>query len=797
MDTNQTEHIDETLLLGLSDEEVNRRIKQNLINTQPGNLTRSVKDIVKDNVITLFNILNLVLAVTIIIMGEWKNAIFIGVAITNTVIGIYQELKFKKTIDELTILAENKVSVIRNGDMKKIVQDELVLDDIFLIKEGDQIPTDGKIIKTNSVEIDESLLTGEPDHITKENGGSVLSGSFVTSGKAFVRVTSVGEDNYATRLSIEAKEEKDKKSKLMKSIDNIIRVLTIIIVPIGLLLFYSSFKQGDTFRISVLSASAAMLGMIPEGLILLTSVTFAVGAMNLAKHKTLVQTLPSIETLARADVLCLDKTGTITDGKLTLEEIIPLNNFEKQNMEIILSEIMYALDDNNATAKAIKASFSESSRYTPVARTPFSSSRKWSGASFKEIGSYLIGSPEFLFNKLDENSNKKVDIYIKKGLRVLALGYSDEDIQSNNIPSNLKLIGLMIFSDNLRANSKETFEYFVNEGVELKIISGDNPITVSNIANQAGIPGSDKYIDMSKVSQYDNYKLLASEYTVFGRVSPHQKKELIKGLKENDKTVCMTGDGVNDVLALKEADCAVAMAGGSDAAKSVADFVLMNKDFGSMVEVLKEGRRVINNIENVSSLYLIKTIYSTVLALLFIFLQLAYPFSPLQMSPINSLTVGIPSFILALEANYRKPEGKFLLNVLEHSVPAAITVVFNIMIIQLAGVAFNLRFEETATMSALLTGVVGFVLLYKVSKPLDWKKNLMLAALSLSFLSVFTYFRDFFNFENLFTRNVFFYLPLIFFSRQSFIYINKLVIFLEDKYFEFKEKRRKKKSKKV
>lgn len=791
MDTSQTKTIDETLLLGLTEKEVNKRINQNLINTQPENLTRSVKDIVKGNVITLFNILNLVLAVIIISMGDWKNAIFIGVAITNTIIGIYQELKFKKTIEELTILAENRVSVIRDGKVKKIPQEKLVLDDVFLITEGGQIPTDGTIIKTDSVEIDESLLTGEPDNITKEKGDSVLSGSFVTSGKAYVTVKSVGEDNYATRLSIEAKEEKDKKSKLMRSIDNIIRVLTIVIVPIGLLLFYSSYRQGDAFRISVLSASAAMLGMIPEGLILLTSITFAVGAMNLAKHKTLVQTLPSIETLARADVLCLDKTGTITDGKLTLEEIIPVNNFEKYNMEIVLSEIMRALGDNNATAKAIKASCSGNAQYKPVVRTPFSSSRKWSGATFEEIGSYLMGSPEFLFNEIDDNSNKIIDKYVNKGLRVLALGYSNETIHNNTIPSNLKLKGLLIFSDNLRSNSVETFKYFVDEGVQLKIISGDNPITVSNIANQAQIPNSDKYIDMSKISEYDNYKVLANEYTVFGRVSPNQKRELIRGLKENDKTVCMTGDGVNDVLALKEADCAVAMAGGSDAAKSVSDFVLMNKDFGSMVEVLKEGRRVINNIENVSSLYLIKTIYSTVLALLFIFLPFAYPFSPLQMSPINSLTVGIPSFILALEANYRKPDGKFLSNVLENSVPAAITVIFNIMIIQLAGLAFNLKFEETATMSVLLTGVVGFVVLYKVSKPLDWKKNLMLITLSLLFIAVFTYFREFFNFESLFTRNVFFYLPLIFFSRESFSYINSFVLFSKRKYYEFREKRNK------
>lgn len=775
---------------GLNGDQVKERINQGLVNSKPKDLSISVEEIIKRNVFTLFNILNIILAIIIVFMGNWKNAIFIGVAISNTSIGIYQELKFKNTIDKLSILAENKITVIRDNEKLSISQDDLVIDDVYIIEEGSQIPTDGVIIQTDSIEIDESLLTGEADHITKSKNDSVLSGSFVTAGKALVKVSAVGEDNYATRLSIEAKAEKNKKSKLMKNIDNIIKVLTIIIIPIGLLLFFSSYRQGDSFQLSVLSASAAMLGMIPQGLILLTSVTFAVGATKLAKQKTLVQTLPSIETLARADVLCLDKTGTITDGDLSIEEIIPFNNINKEQMEEILSEIMYALDDNNATATAIRENFNKNNNYNPIIKKPFSSSRKWSGATFEKQGTYLIGSPEFLFKKIDQQHDNVINKYLNQGLRVLALGHSDINVNDTDILSSLTIMGLIVLSDNLRDNAIETFAYFVEQGVELKIISGDNPITVSNIAKQAKILNSDKYIDMSKTDEFDNYKLLTEKYTVFGRVSPHQKCELVKGLKDNNKTVCMTGDGVNDVLALKEADCAVAMSGGSDAAKSVSDFVLMSKDFSSMVDVLKEGRRVINNIENVSSLYLIGTIYSTMLALIFIFIPLAFPYSPLQMNPVNTLSVGIPSFILALKANYSKPDGKFISNVLENAVPAAITVVLNITIIQLAGLAFDLSLLETATMSVFLTGVVSFILLYKVSQPLNWKKHLMLTSLFLVFLSVFIFFREFFDLASLFTRNVFFYLPLMFFSYQSFIFINKLVVLIKNQYYKFRSKNR-------
>ncbi len=780
--------------IGLSSSQVEERIAKGLVNIQPNNLTRSVKQIVKDNLFTLFNLLNLVLALIILIMGDWKNALFIGVAVANTAIGILQELRFKKTIDKLSILNESKVHVLRDKKFTDISHEELVLDDIIYISQGEQIPADGIIYYTENMEVDESLLTGEANQILKKKDDEVLSGSFITSGNGLIRITAVGKYNYATKLSMEAKGEKDKQSQLMKILNNIIRVLTIVIVPIGLLLFYSTYSKGADFRVSILGATAAMLGMIPEGLILLTSVTFAVGAINLAKYNTLVQALPSIETLARVDVLCLDKTGTITDGELTLESLIPVNNTSENELEIILSQVMNSLNDNNPTANAIKKVHSKYADWQAIVKTPFSSSRKWSGVSFKDRGSYLIGAPEFLFNNIDEDNKKIMDEYINTGFRVLAIGFSNANIVDNNIPEGLRLFGFLILSDNLRKNAVETFKFFEDEGVELKVISGDNPVTVSKIAKQANITGSEHYIDMSKVDDSMDFKLLVDEYTVFGRVSPYQKRELVKALQGNKKTVCMTGDGVNDVLALKEADCGVSMVGGSQAARSIADFVLLDDNFNSMTEVLKEGRRVINNIENVSSLYLIKTIYSTILSLLFIYLPFAYPFSPLQMGPINGLTVGVPSFILALEANYRKPKGKFLENVLENSVPAAITVIINILIIQLAGKSFNLKLTETSTMSVLLTGVVGFILLIKVSKPLNWKKNLMIGILIAGFLSCFTVLKDFFDFESLFTRNVFFYLPLVFLSKESFKFLNSIVVYIKGKYFILRDKLRDKKA---
>ena len=781
-------------LTGLTSKQVERRNSEGLYNEQLSQVTRPVSKIIKSNVFTLFNLLNIFLATIILIMGDWKNALFIGVAVANTVIGIYQELRAKKTLDELSFMAQEKAKVIRDSKMHVLRIEELVLDDVILLEEGNQIPADSVVLSTDGMGIDESLLTGEPNQIRKMQGDSVMSGSFVTSGTAYVRINAVGKENYAAKLSIEAKQERRKPSKLMRTLNNIIRVLTIVIIPVGALLFYSNYSGGTDIKTSVLGATAAMLGMIPEGLILLTSVTFAVGSINLAKRKTLVQTLPSIETLARADVLCLDKTGTITDGHLTMEEILPVIDYPIESCEVILSQIMHTSTDKNPTATAIREKYNKHSGWKANKIVAFSSERKWSGASYDDMGSYIMGAPEFIFDEIPSDIQNKIDKYSKSGLRVMALAYSKNMLKDTVLPDGLQFVAILVLSDNIRPNAIETFKYFADEGVDIKVISGDNAVTVSQIALQAKISGAENYIDMSKVDDDSDFGKIAEHNTVFGRVTPYQKQKLVKAMKDNGKTVCMTGDGVNDVLALKEADCGVAMVGGSEAARGVADFVLLDPDFSAMVEVLKEGRRVINNIENVASLYLVKTIYSTVLAVLFIYLPFAYPFSPLQMSPINTLTVGIPSFFLALEANYSRPKGRFIANVLENSVPAAITVIFNIIVIQLAGVAFDLPHADTATMAVLLTGTVGFILLFKVSLPLNWKKRTMIITLLVAFFGMFIIMRNFFEFSSLFTRNVFFYLPLMVSSIRMFSFINRAVVVLEDKYFIWREKRKSKKA---
>lgn len=790
METAMPKRFDPQYNTGLSQLQVEERKLAGLDSSQL-EPTVTTSQIVFRNVFTLFNLLNIVLAAIILFLGHWKNALFIGVAFANTFIGIFQELRAKKTIDSLAVVAKKKVTVIREGKAVNIVPEEIVLDDVVLIEAGDQIPNDGTILQTNFLEVDESLLTGESDQIPKTNGSTVMSGSFVTSGSAYVRVDAVGIENYATKLSLEAKKESHKTSKLMRTIKNIIRVLTIVIVPLGAILFYTQYDKGIPLETAILGSTAAILGMIPEGLILLTSITFAVGSINLAKHKTLVQTLHSIETLARVDVLCLDKTGTITDGNITLEQLVQVAD-HPQNMEMILSHLTNSLNDSNPTALAIQKVCQETPVWQSLHCIPFSSQRKWSGASYEGIGSYVMGAPDFMFTHLSPEVKNQIDSYLEEGFRVLSLGYSKTFMAEAKLPTDLTCIGLLILSDNIRKNAAETFQYFADQEVEIKVISGDNPKTVSRIAKLAGILNAEKYIDMSQVKEDADYLSIAEEHAVFGRVSPYQKRELVRALHKLKKTVCMTGDGVNDVLALKEADCGVAVANGSAAARSVADFVLLDSDFSAMVEVLKEGRRVINNIENVASLYLVKTIYSTLLSLIFIGAPFTYPFSPLQMGPINTLTVGIPSFFLALKPDYRKVKGRFVLNVLENSVPAALAIIINIILLQLIGVFFFLPHNDIATMSVLLVGTCGFIVLHKVSRPFNAGRVILFIFLLAGFLSCLTFFGSFFEFADLFTRNVFFYVPLIFLSRDVFMQINRFVLFVENKIIAWKTKRQSK-----
>lgn len=760
---------------GLTTGQAQLREQAGAHNELPSGTTPTVGKIVLKNVCTLFNLINLILAVTILLVGRPENTLFFGVAICNTLMGIIQELRAKRILDKLSVLAQSRVMVVRDSREVTLDQEHVVLDDIVILSTGNQVCVDSEVVLSEGLEVNESLLTGEADNIPKAEGDSVLSGSFVTAGRAFVRVTAVGGDNYATALTVEARKEKKATTPLMRTMNIIIRALTVAIVPVGGLLFYSQYSGPENLQEAVLGASAGILGMIPEGLILLTGVTLTLGALRLARHKALVQTLPAIETLARVDVLCLDKTGTITDGTLTFEELLPLGGHTAQQAETALRELMCALRDDNATAAALRGALGEKSLWRADARVPFSSARKWSGASFDGKGSYVLGAPGFVFPQKNLPFFETISNYAAGGYRVLCLARSNERLVAGSLPDGLECVALVVLSDTIRREAPDTFRFFASEGVTLKVISGDDPLTVSTIAARAGIMGAERYLDMSSVRGDVDYLSLVETYTVFGRVSPQQKRTLIRALKHNGHTCCMTGDGVNDVLAMKEASCSVAMVGGSDAARGAGDFVLMSSDFSAMVEVLQEGRRVINNIENVASMYLVKTIYSTILSILYIFLPYPYPYAPLQMTPINTLTVGIPSFFLAMRKNSHKPKGRFLINILENALPAGLTVVFNILIVQLAGICFDLPQIEISTMSVLLTGVAGFVLLRKVSHPAARPILALNIALAAAFLASFFVPPFQGQFANLISRNMFFYIPLLYTSPRMFNFLSGLV----------------------
>lgn len=760
---------------GLTSEEVALRVQAGAHNTLPEGITPSVGKIITKNIFTLFNLINFVLALTVILVGHPRNAFFFVVALCNSAMGIFQELRSKRTLDKLSVLTRGRVSAIRNGQNLPIEQHEIVLDDILYLSAGNQICADAVVVYSNGLEVDESLLTGEADTVPKEVGSHVLSGSFVIAGQACIQVTTVGAASYANKLTVEAKKEKRPQTPLMRTLNNIIRVLTIAIVPIGAALLYTQYAGSGQLANSVLGASAAMIGMIPEGLILLTGVTLSVGAMKLARRKALVQTLPSIETLARVDVLCLDKTGTITDGTLSFEELLPMDGCTRQQAEAALGELMAALQDENSTALALRSRFTADQGWNCSGSVPFSSERKWSGAAFAGQGSYVLGAPGFVFPAAALPFAQVMEEHARKGNRVLCLAHSTHAFTpQRGLPPGLTCLALVVLSDTIRPEAAETFRFFEQEGVTLKVISGDDALTVSTIAAKAGIANAERYIDLSTLPAGIDLSMAALEYTVFGRVTPQQKRELLRALRKAGHTCCMTGDGVNDVLAMKEAGCSVSMIHGSDAARGASDFVLMTNDFSAMKDVLREGRRVINNIENVASLYLVKTIYSTILSLLYMFIPHPYPFAPLQMTPINLFTVGIPSFFLALRSSYHKPQGRFAANILENALPAAITVVFNIMVIQLAGFCFGLQQAETSTMNVLLTGAVGFILLVRIAQPLNKLEIALIAALATAFLLSMVLFGWFFGYCSLFSRNAFFYIPLLYASPGILSFLSNL-----------------------
>ncbi|MBU5448226.1 cation-translocating P-type ATPase [Blautia sp. MSJ-36] len=712
-------------MTGLTNEEVQERIAQGQVNNNENPNTRTYKQIILENTLTFFNFLNLVLLVLVLLVGSYKNSMFVGIIFINTVIGIIQEIRAKKTIDKLAILTESKTVVLREGKKWKISTEKLVVDDLIFLKAGEQVPADAKILEGN-LEVNESLLTGEADNLPKNPGDELFSGSFVTAGQACCQIIHVGSDNYASRITSEAKEFKRHNSELRNSLNAILKVISIIIVPLGAMLFYKQYYfVGDNIRDSVVNMVAAVLGMIPEGLVLLTSVALTLGALKLAQKKTLVQELYCIETLARVDTLCLDKTGTITEGTMCVEAVESYppvydetsavsaseaiakedessilsqeENSEDgteehsqedpakiQEIEHIMGNLLSVLKDQNATADALRARFKVSQDMELDHVIPFSSDRKYSGAAFKDTGTYLMGAVQFLFPEGNPQLAEYCSGFAKEGLRVLVVAHSENVNEGTEIPAGLEPIGLLLLTDVIRAEAPDTLAYFESQGVDLKVISGDDPVTVSAIARRAGLKNAEQYVDATTITTQEQMDEAVAIYSVFGRVTPQQKQAMVKSLQAQKHTVAMTGDGVNDVLALKEADCSIAMAEGSDAAKNIANVVLLDSNFAAMPEIVNQGRRVVNNIRTAASMFLIKTIFSVLLSLITIFFGDSYPFEPIQMSLISACAVGIPTFLLAQENNYEKIDHTFLRHVFMNAFPAAVTItgcVFSVMLV--------------------------------------------------------------------------------------------------------------------
>lgn len=728
---------------GLSEEQVKMQKQNGYINDANSIQTKTIPQIIRNNLLTLFNVINFILAIAIIYVGSYKNLLFMGVVLSNIAISTIQEIRAKHTVDKLSILSETKTSVIRNGKESNISVNELVLYDIIKLFSGNQIPADC-IIVDGQCDVNESLITGESDSIHKKVGDELLSGSYVLSGTCKAKVKHVGIDNYAYKISKDAKYIKKINSQIMTAFKRIILIISILIVPIGIFLFWKQLNTTN-FNDAVVNTVAALIGMIPEGLVLLTSTVLAVSVMRLSKYKVLVQELYCIETLARVDVLCLDKTGTITEGTMSVENLIPTKNYDNKTLENAVSMLISNLEDCNPTCEAIKSIYLKKDCRKADFVVPFSSEKKWSGAFFKGYGSIILGSAEFILKgNIPLSIQNEIDKYAEEN-RVVMIAFSRNEFKNNNLPCEIVPMGFILLKDTIRKNAKSTLDYFAKQDVDVKIISGDNVLTVANVAKRAGIKNYDKFIDVSTLKTYDEIKAAVKTYTVFGRVSPKQKKELVLALKEMGHTVAMTGDGVNDVLALKEADCSVVMANGSDAARNVAQLVLLNSDFASMPKVVLEGRRSINNIQRSSSLFLVKTIYATLLALIFLFINMPYPFMPIQMTLTSVLTIGIPSFILALEPNKDRVKGNLFFNIVSRALPCALTIVFCILIIMLSTNFISLENIQVSTLCVISTGFCGLMLLYRLCNPFNKIRKILFYSMCISFAVGIILFKKFFS----------------------------------------------------
>lgn len=708
--------------LGLTRQQAEERMVKGWNNAPVDPPSKTVKEIITSNLFTYFNLIFATIAALLIFVGAFRDLTFLPVILCNTMVGIIQEIRSKKVLDNLNVLNAPKATVVRDGNPQVLPADQVVLDDVVIFAAGNQICADA-IVLEGEVQVNESLLTGESDEITKKPGDSLMSGSFIVSGSCHARLDKVGADSYISKLTLEAKASRQgEQSEMIRSLNRLVQIVGFLIIPIGAVLFGQQYLLGNSsIKESVQGMVAAVIGMIPEGLYLLASVALVVSVMRLAGKKVLVHDMKCIETLARVNVLCVDKTGTITENTMKVSNVVPLEPYDSDAMEplhALIGDFAHAMSRDNITMAAMQEYFTENTGKIASSVTSFSSAFKYSSATFEET-SYVLGAPEFVLREDYASYQEIIETYGNEGYRVLVFGAYEGIPDGKELTEKVVPYGLVLLANPIRKEAWETFQYFADQGVDIKVISGDNPVTVSRVASQAGIAHSENYIDASTLQTEEEIDRAVLEYTVFGRVTPAQKRQFVRSLKKAGKTVAMTGDGVNDVLALKDADCSVAMASGSDAAAQASQLVLLESNFSCMPSVVLEGRRVVNNIERSASLFLVKNIFSFLLAMFSMAFMMTYPLEPSQISLIGMFTIGIPAFLLAMEPNKKMIQGHFLSNVLLKALPAGLTDVLIVGFLTIFGKVFGLTNEEISTAATLLLAIVGLMILFNISKPMN------------------------------------------------------------------------------
>lgn len=725
--------MNEKNIQGLSQEEVEQRIKNGKANKSGKDKLKTNWQIIRDNVFTLFNLYNLIIAIALVMVKAYTNTFFFAIIVLNVLIGIVQEIHGRNLVKKLSILTASKATVIRDGKQKEIGIDEVVLGDTILLKQGDQIPSDSYVIQ-GEVEVNEALLTGESDSILKGKEDKLLSGSYIVSGKCYAIVEKVGDDNFANQIVNATKQEKENNSELINSMKKVTKFTSWVIIPVGIILFVQAFFFREaTVAQAVVASSAALLGMLPKGLVLLITIALESGVIKLANKNVLVQELYSIESLAHIDTICLDKTGTITNGKMSVSEIKIYNEkILPHPFNNMLEAFVNGMDDTNSTFRALQEHFDGKTTYEKQDNVSFSSERKWSSISFKKEGTIVVGAPERLFQKSKDEMPSRITELQKDGKRVLGVAYTKEIISNDELPE-LQIVASIVLEDPLRKNAKEMLGYFKKQGIDVKIISGDNPLTVSNIAKKAGLEDYESYIDLSTISTDAEIVNLVDRYSIFARVLPHQKSIIVKALHAKEHKVAMTGDGVNDVIALRESDCSITLPDASDAAKQVSQIVLLNPDFSVLKDVLMEGRRVVNNITKVARIFFIKTIYSILLSLFCIVTNTGFPFIPIQITLIDLIIEGYTSFFITFESNKTPIIGAFLTKALTNALPFALAIMINIIILTIAGNIIGIPQTELTTMMYILIGFVSILAVQEVCTPFNKMHIFLFATTTIGF----------------------------------------------------------------